>query len=274
LRSHDEAVRRNASDSARALLLTVLGEFVLPIEGPVWTSTLMEILGGLGVEETAARQAFARAAAAEWIDGVREGRRTRWSLTPSGRRLLREGAERIYGFAPSGATWDGRWLVLMVSVPEINRPVRHAVRTRLAWAGFGSPAPGVWVCAHTAREAEAKQILADLGLVDEVYSFVGPFAGIGSAAQLVARAWDIDEVAAHYRAFLGLVDKLRPAGPTATMLAQARLVHEWRRMPFLDPQLPAELLPPDWIGHTAAATFRDRHAEWSAPAQSAFAAAR
>jgi len=48
-------------------------------------------------------------------------------------------------------------------------------------------------------------------------------------------------------------------------------VHEWRRFPFLDPQLPAELLPPQWIGARAAAVFHDRHAAWHDKAQAQFA---
>jgi phenylacetic acid degradation operon negative regulatory protein len=51
------------------------------------------------------------------------------------------------------------------------------------------------------------------------------------------------------------------------MLAQVRLVHEWRRFPFLDPQLPAELLPPQWIGARAASVFHERHTAWHDSAQ-------
>jgi phenylacetic acid degradation operon negative regulatory protein len=56
------------------------------------------------------------------------------------------------------------------------------------------------------------------------------------------------------------------------MLAQIRLVHAWRRMPMIDPQLPADLLPPGWVGRTAAETFRDRHDAWRPTAQSAWSA--
>jgi len=259
------------SGSARSLLLTVLGEFVLPAGHPVWTATLVDVLAGLGVENTAARQALARTAADGWIAAERVGRRTRWALTASGRRLLTDGAQRIYGFAPSAASWDGRWLVLVVSVPERLRPARHVIRTRLAWAGFGSPVPGVWVCAHAGRESEAKQILADLGMVEDVYSFVGPFAGLGSATELVHRAWDLEAVAGHYHTFLADFAEAAPSAGTPTLLAQARLVHAWRRMPFLDPQLPAELLPPDWVGHAAADLFRALHHDWATEARAAWA---
>lgn len=245
------------------MLLTVLGEFVLPLDRPVWTSALVDILAALGIEEKAARQALARTAADGWIVAERDGRRSRWTLTQAGRRLLTEGAARIYGFSAEASTWDGRWLVLTVSVPETQRNLRHQIRTRLAWAGFGSPVPGVWIAANADREAEAKQIFADLDLADGVFSFVGPFAGIGSAATLVAQAWDLDAVADRYRDFITGVSALRPVTEQDHIVAQIRLVHAWRQMPFVDPQLPRELLPPDWIGRRAAALFQSRHTAFS-----------
>ena len=42
--------------SARSLLLTILGEFVLPSDEPPWTATLLHVAGGLGLEEKAARR--------------------------------------------------------------------------------------------------------------------------------------------------------------------------------------------------------------------------
>jgi phenylacetic acid degradation operon negative regulatory protein len=253
--------------SARSLLLTVLGEYVLPADEPVWTSALVRVLGGLGVEEKASRQAMARTAAEGWIAPLRTGRRVRWDLTDPGRRLLTEGAERIYSFAAQGPAWDGRWLVLTVTVPESQRQLRHQVRTRLSWAGFGSPVPSMWVSTSTAREAEAKQILTDLGLGEAAFSFTGQFGGIGSSKNLVEQAWDLCTVADRYDAFLAEFAAARPAPGEATMLTQVRLVHEWRRFPFLDPQLPAELLPPKWIGKRAATVFRERHTAWHDAAQ-------
>ena len=64
--------------SARGLLFTVLGEFVLPTGGSAWTSAFIDVFGRLGVEEKAIRQALARTAADGWIRPERHGRRTRW----------------------------------------------------------------------------------------------------------------------------------------------------------------------------------------------------
>src|SRR3979490_3138790 len=105
--------RREVSHaSARSLLMTVLGEFVLPRDHPVWTSVLVDVLGILDVEEKSARQALARSSGEGWVVSERVGRRVRWSLTPPGRRLLTEGAERIYDFGTESPAWDGSWLML------------------------------------------------------------------------------------------------------------------------------------------------------------------
>src|SRR6202522_876460 len=93
-----ELSRRHAAgaESARGLLFTVLGEFVLPAGGSAWTSAFIAVFARLGVEEKAARQALARTAADGWIEPARSGRRTQWQLTSEGTRLLTEGTERIY----------------------------------------------------------------------------------------------------------------------------------------------------------------------------------
>ena len=54
--------RPRSGESARSLLNTVLGEFVYAAGGAAWTSTFVEALALLDVEEKAARQALARSA--------------------------------------------------------------------------------------------------------------------------------------------------------------------------------------------------------------------
>lgn len=263
------ATRRHQAggSSARALLMTVLGEFVLPGRAPVWTQTLVEVLGRLGVEEKSARQALARTAAEGWLVSDRDGRRVRWSLTEAGRRLLTEGARRIYGFGTGVQPWDGRWLVLSVTVPESQRQLRHRLRTRLAWAGLGSPAPGLWVTPDAGKEAEVAQVLAEQGLTGSAFSYLGHFGGIGDPHDVVAQAWDLAGVESDYSAFIAEFEPARPAAPDEVLVAQLRLVHAWRRFPFVDPQLPEELLPSGWVGIRAAVVFHARHAEWDPTAR-------
>jgi phenylacetic acid degradation operon negative regulatory protein len=260
--------RREVSHtSARSLLMTVLGEFVLPRDRPVWTSTLVDALALFDIEEKSARQALARTAAEGWLSSERVGRRVRWSLTPPGRRLLTEGAERIYEFGSGQREWDGRWLMLLVSVPESKRDLRHQLRTRLTWAGFGSPAPGVWVSPDTGREAEAARIVAELEIGQPAMSFAASYGEIGDEDEMVRRSWDLSALEDRYEDFTDEFTGLVPETGRAVMHAQTRLVHEWRRFPFLDPQLPVRLLPPNWSGVQAADEFHRRHQEWRPAAQ-------
>jgi phenylacetic acid degradation operon negative regulatory protein len=256
--------------SARSLLLTVLGEFVLPAGGQVWTSSLIELLGDLDVAEKAARQAIMRTADNGWIVGSRIGRETRWSLTEEGVRLLREGRDRIYGFAAEDQPWDGRWLVLTVGVPENSRSLRQRLRTQLGWAGLGATSAGVWVTPRVDREPEARRVLEALGFSDGAWSFIATAGQIGSERSLVRSAWDLDQIEARYEEFLDLVGTRRPRTDRQALVAQIRLVQAWRRFPLLDPALPRELLPPGWSGNRAARVFRERHAVWAARAEAAW----
>jgi len=257
--------------SARSLLLTVLGEFVLPTGRPVWTAALLDLLAELDVAEKAARQAIMRTADSGWIAGSRQGRATRGALTDAGTRLLKEGTDRIYGFAAEDRPWDGRWLVLTVGVPENARSLRQRLRTRLGWAGLGSVNGTTWVTPRVAREQEAHQVLEELGLLAGSWSFVAAAGAVGDERSLTRAAWDLEEIEARYEDFLGLAAGQRPRTDAQALLAQVRLVQEWRRFPLLDPGLPRELLPPRWSGARAAEVFRERHAAWAPRAQAAWA---
>jgi phenylacetic acid degradation operon negative regulatory protein len=253
--------------STRGYLLTVLGEFVLPVGGRVWTAALLDSLGALGVEERTARQAVWRSAERGLLESERIGRRTRWALSDAARRLLTEGTRRIYSLHREPRPWDGRWLLLYVSVPESQRDLRHRMRTRLGWAGFASLGSGTWVSPWIDREIEAREVLNDLGLASAAKSFIAKPGGIGDVNEMVSSTWPLGEIAAGYGAFL---EQFGTAPPAETgydaFVNQVRLVHEWRRFPFLDPDLPGDLLPRDWSGYRAAELFHRLHEQWRSSA--------
>lgn len=254
--------RRHAAgaETARGLLFTVLGEFVLPAGCPVWTSAFIEVLGRLGVEEKASRQALMRTAADGWLSSERVGRRTSWRLTASAEKLLTEGTARIYGFTAVRQHWDGRWLLVLARAPEKERSARHLLRTRMTWAGFGSLAPGVWLSANPDSAAEASRILADVGLVAESSIFRAEHVGGGALGALARSAWDLDVIEVRYEDFIAEFASGACAEPLARL---TELVHAWRRFPWIDPVLPAELLPDHWSGARAARLFEQRHAGWA-----------
>ena len=246
------------ASSARGLLFTILGEYVLPDGGVAWTSAMIGAMARLGIEEKATRQALMRTAADGWLAAERVGRRTRWRLTPVADRLLTEGAERIYGFGPHREGWDGSWLLVLARTPETERPSRHVLRSRLTSAGLGSPAPGVWIGTHAERLSEVERTLADAGLATEAQIFLGTHA-LGQLPVLVSQAWDLESVGQRYDDFIATFSAAGPLDPLASTIG---LVHAWRRFPWTDPDLPRQLLPAHWRRPEAAAVFRERHAEW------------
>ena len=264
--------RRLGSASARSTLLTVLGEFVHPSGESVWTASLIEALAPLGIEEKSARQALTRTANEGMLSPQRHGRRVRWSLTEHGTRLLSDGTERIYGFLRDRSAWDGRWLVLSVPIPETQRQLRHRLRTRLTWLGMGSPTSGLWISPDVARAEAVQAVVSDLGLDDLAFAWTGPAGRIGSETRLLDSAWDLDDVEARYLEFLAGFAGRRADGDLAAYVAQVQLIEAWRRFPFLDPDLPGELLDHDWPGLRAADCFHDRHAAWRIQARSAWSA--
>ncbi len=255
------------SASARSYLLTVLGEFALPRDEPVWTATVLEALRRLGVEERAARQALARTSGEDLVFSERHGRRVAWSLTDKGRTLLREGTSRIYGFMRDHRNWDGRWLVVTVSIPESQRQLRHRLRTQLTWLGLGSPVSGLWVGPDAAKSPAVHRVIRDLGLDQQSFGWIGPASGIGEEGRLMAQAWDLEEVECRYLEFLEAFGERRVRSAAEAFTAQVEIVQAWRRFPFLDPDLPRELLDHDWPGPRAATVFHDRHARWHRRAQ-------
>ena len=206
--------------AARSVLLTLLGEYVLPAAGNVWQETLIGALETLGYKTPAARRALARSVTAGWLRAERHGRRSRVHLTPATAEMLRSGTERIYSFGDPW-TWDGRWLLVVLRVPEERREVRHQVRTRLAWAGFGSLGGGLWISPHVERERELHDATR-AGSVAELVSFHAEIGDVGDPAKVVAEAWDLDEVSEAYRAFIARFGRLRPSSPQAVFRAQTR----------------------------------------------------
>ena len=190
------------------------------------------------------------------------------TLTEPTASLLRSGAARIYSFGEPWE-WDGRWLLVVLRVPEERREVRHQLRSRLAWAGLGSLGGGVWLTPHVEREGELAAAINGEPAA-EASSFRAQSGSIGDPRQLVAAAWNLERVSDQYRTFIEDFARVRATTPQACFRQQTLLVHAWRKFPFLDPDLPVELLPAGWPRERAHALFDARHERWRTGAGACF----
>jgi len=252
-------------------LLTVVGEMLRDQDEGAWTVAMLRVLGGLGIEDHAARQLLARSAAAGWIERERQGRAVRWRLAAAGRALVEEGLRRSATYLDGDDAWDGRWLVLQVTVPQQQRTTRKRLYGGLTWLGMGNPTPGVWVTPHAERAGELTRLISTLDLDDTALSFVGPTSGVGMPDHVIVReSWDLTDLEARYRRFMAQ-EATAPDPPDrdAVLLSYLDLLNLQQRFMRLDPQLPKELLPV-WVGREAAALFRTLRSRWSATAHARF----
>lgn len=249
--------------SARSMLLTVLGTFVAPDGEPVWTSALLYVMTGLGMEEQTARQAISRAADADLIANERHGRIVCWRITDKGAAAIAEITRRAESLVNPPERWDGRCIVLAVTVPQRLRAVRKRLYSALYWQGFGNPAPGLWASPHVDRVAELRELIDDLGLRDSAITFIGGTLGVGlTDPEIVERAWDLAEIAARYEKFLETFQDLRPEPGDDVLFAHIALLNEFREFPAMDPQLPEDLLP-EWVGRRATEVAVGLHERWA-----------
>ena len=247
------------------LIFTLFGEYIRQRGGEAPTASLIHLMDCLGTSEQATRSALSRLARKGWLAARKEGRRSFYYLTRKADTLLEEGSQRIYH--PRHDPWDGRWHIVTYSIPEELSNKRDRLRTRLKWLGFGQLSPGTWISARDERAA-VEETLKHLRLRDYVEWFSGEHRGFSQNRHMVQRSWDLERLNDTYAAFNArfeprLTDfqaRLRQAHnhqpePADYFTERFWLVHEFRSFPYVDPNLPAELLPENWLGYRAEEVF-------------------
>jgi len=246
----------------RPLLFTLFGEFVFPLgQREVPVSKLVALAASFGISSTALRTALSRMTREGWLTHLPESGRTSYGLTKHGRDLMKEGIARIYETRP---TWDGQWLIVAYSVPEVNRDRRDRLRRGLSFLGLGSLGNGIFVTPHDLA-SQVRELLGRQHLEGELTCIRGHLLLPTERIALVRRAWDLDDLARRYTDFIKRVqadfevDKRGLDTGTLTnhdaFVRRTLLIHEFRRFPFTDPDLPPELLPTRWIGTVARELF-------------------
>jgi phenylacetic acid degradation operon negative regulatory protein len=249
--------------SARSLLLTILGELVWPTKAPAWTSSLLYVMNGLGIEERTARQAIVRGADSGWIEPVRSGREVAWSMSAQLAEVFETGSRRVESLSDPFLEWDGNWLILLVTIPLALRTSRKKLYSGLEWAGFGNPTAGVWLTPHSERRAQVDELVTGLGLADSTMSFLGKTDSIGlSEAKIVHSGWDLDSLAQRYKEVAADFRNPEPAPGDDTLFTHIRMLSELQRLPFADPQLPEALLP-NWIGRRVTTHLQQLRRTWA-----------
>jgi phenylacetic acid degradation operon negative regulatory protein len=250
----------------RSMLFTLYGDYAYPRGQAIGLRGLVTIGARLGISQTAVRSAVARLSRQDWLEARKTGNRSSYRLTEAGRRLIDEGTRRIY--KPRRRPWDGRWSLLTYSIPEARRAARDRLRRQLAWLGFGALGGGTYVSPRSVVD-DAEALLRAHGADRFARIFTAHLSGPGADADLVRQCWSLDVIARRYVAFAahyGPMHRRDVRRARSGTLADAdafamrfALTHDFRRFPFIDPDLPRELLPAAWPGFRARELFEAYH---------------
>ncbi len=254
------AVAREPAAEAqpRQLIVTIFGLYAR--DEPHWlpVAAVVRLMAELGVDGQAVRSSISRLKRRHTLASLRVGGAAGYALSASTQAAMREGDRRIFDQRPASLA-DG-WVQVVFTVPEAERGKRHELRTRLTRLGFGPVAPGVWLAPGPLAD-EVGGVLARQELSGYVDIFRGQYLGQADLARRVRTWWDLDGLAAEYARFVtGYRPVSRrlartPADGGPAFAEYVRMLTAWRRLRYLDPGLPPEVLPPRWPGDSAARLF-------------------
>jgi phenylacetic acid degradation operon negative regulatory protein len=251
----------------REAMLTLYGDYVLHRGGEIGIGSLVRLLSNYGLSEQAIRSAVSRMCRSGLLKAKRTNRKSYYSLTSEGQSLLTQGAQRI--FQRKKSRWDGNWNIVTYSIPERLREARDSLRIELGWLGYGALVEATWIAPYNLTR-EVTELVHRLNIEEYVHIFNAQHQGQTDPKEIVSHCWDLDKIHQRYNDFLSeyqpeLEEHLRrlKAGemiePSECFVERFNLIHEYRKLPYYDPDLPLELLPENWLRPQAVALFDKYH---------------
>jgi phenylacetic acid degradation operon negative regulatory protein len=253
----------------RAAMLTLYGDYVRDSGMEIGIGSLIKLLSNFDLSEQSVRSAVSRMCSQDLLKARRLERKSYYSLTENGLNLLAKGSQRI--FMRKNNNWDGNWHIVIYSIPEQRREARDRLRIELGWLGYGHLSEATWISPYDlTREVEDLAKRLQVREYMQMFLFQAKHEGSTDPRKIVARCWDLGKIHERYANF---IDKYRPKLESTVNRLKAgenieececfverfNLIHEYRKLPFLDPDLPRELLPQNWLRPEAAALFNEYH---------------
>jgi len=248
--------------NTQSMIFTIYGDYIRHYGNKIWIGSLIRLLKEFGHNEQSVRVSVSRMMKQGWIESEKKGNKSYYFLTQRGEARMEEAAIRIFKLTPD--EWDGKWRMLMYTIPEDKRQVRDELRKELLWSGFGSFSNGCWISPNN-LEKEVKLLIEKYEIQAYTDFFVASYKGPQVERTLVEKSWPLQEIEGKYQEFITTYSKnfivhqsMMSKGQMTEaecFVERTKLVHEYRKFLFADPGLPKELLPEVWTGHHAALLF-------------------
>lgn len=248
-------------------ILTLFGLYGRPAGKPIPVSAIVRLLAELGSEPSSVRSSISRLKKKGVLNSKRSKAGSTYALCDRLEQPMQVGDLRI--FSPVPASIGDPWLLVSFSVPESERKNRHIIRSGLTKMGFGTVSAGLYI-GPARLQKEASEYIQEYQLWNYVDFFVCELSGMMNAQEKISQWWDLCSLAKEYSNFIGLYEPVLKQWqnhflhggnetPQSAFAAYIPIVTQWRRLPFIDPGLPIELLPDNWVGLKASKLFNDLH---------------
>jgi phenylacetic acid degradation operon negative regulatory protein len=264
--------RRQAGNSPQGLAVTLLADYTLRPRAWLPSAAIVALLAEAGVSQAGARTAISRLARRGVLEGSRQGRNSSYRLTLAAASGLSAGGRSMLSSAADTGTWDQQWTLIAFSLPQGEVTARRGLRNHLRWLGYAPLYDGLWISPHDLTDKARTQ------LTRLTFGAATVFRARHVDLDATIRrnpldAWDTTAIARHYESFIRhwspLLPRIRTARITGAEAVRARteIMDTYRRLPFLDPRLPLQLLPPGWLREPARNLFTAVYDGLATPAQ-------
>ncbi len=256
-----------AEHSPRHLILSLFGLYAR--DGAHWLSvrSLIELMADLDVDASATRSSVSRLKKRGVLEPAKVDGQAGYRLSASALAVLREGDSAHLVAAAS----LGRGRVADGGLLRPRGRARQAARAAVAAhpARVSAPRPPASGSPRARPTTRRWPRSTAPGSRPTPSCSAAPTSAPVRPTCASREWWDLPAIAALYDEFVadhGTLTRLGSPDPARAFTAYVPMLTAWRRLPYLDPGIPLELLPAGWPGVHAADLFAELDARLREPA--------
>ncbi|TAP25968.1 PaaX family transcriptional regulator C-terminal domain-containing protein [Arthrobacter sp. S41] len=233
------------SGSATSIVRTITGLYLRENSDLVSRNVLLELALAAGISAPSAQTAISRLIDKQVLESSAA---SMLRVPDSAQAMFERGIRRI--FTPRQMSETDQWCLVSYSLPETMRSLRHQIRKHFQQLGGGLVSAGLWIFPEYLREEVTAVLIAlDARQQATLFTTSQPHFPI-SAHHSAQQWWDLARLGSLHEDFLDSTTDLDPKAqdPATAYRGYVVMVDAWRKLPYLDPGLPAYMLPAQWPG--------------------------
>ncbi|MBL7159086.1 CRISPR-associated endonuclease Cas2 [Candidatus Microgenomates bacterium] len=140
--------------------------------------------------------------------------------------------------------WDKKWRLVIFDIPEKKRKARDALREKLLKLGFGKWQRSIYISPHNFSQ-DLREFLKNRGLVDKAFVLEANVFSLIEARILAEKVWPLEKINSQYQK---IIDQWVGREGKDEAELKRKIKDQYLKILTIDPLLPQELLPKDWLG--------------------------